>query len=316
MNNIDDSMFASIRQSLKEKKTTIGSGFKDILKFEPKADGKPNTYVVRILPSIKDPSNTFFEYVSYSWDSLSTGRWLKVISPTTFGERCPIQEEKSRAFNSKLSTNEDKEKARILKRKVSWLMNVYVIDDPVNPKNNGTVKMVDMGKQLHDKIMKAYGIEDGNGNVDPDAIGDDIFLKPNTSMGYNLKIIVKKDKAFQDYNDSDFARKADYIPGIDDDKEKIDEILKSTFDLKTINPVKSYDEIVDILNEHYFVDCDKIVSSMKDTNSSNTKEHNTITEDADTFPYNQTVPEVGSLENATSIDDVDESFINDILNGN
>lgn len=287
MTQFDDSMFAEVRSAIKDKKAN-NTSFSNMLRFAPKKDGTPNTYTVRILPNVKDPKNTFFKYITYDWNSLSTGNWINVVSPTTFGERCPIQETKTKAFRSKTSTPEEIEKARLLKRTEHWLVNVYVIDDPDNPQNNGTIKFIKIGKQLYNKIVKVSDEDD------PDSyLGDDIFLKPNDSLGYNFKIVVKKEAAYPTYNESEFARKPATIDGIST-PEDIAAIYEKTFDLKTINPIKSYEEIENILNEHYFVSIEKITSEQSSTNYNN-------------IPTQQT-------SEISSVDEVDEDFINDILN--
>lgn len=321
----DESMFADIRKAIKEQKENKNNqNFKDILKFTMPKDGNTNTYVIRLLPNVKDPSNTFFKYISYDWNSFSTGKWLKVISPVTFGERCPIQELKARIYNSKNSTEEEKNKIREIRRREHWLVNVYVIDDPVDPSNNGTVKIIDIGRQLMGKIESALSDDD------PDSLGNDIFLKSKTSNGYNFKVIIKKEAAYPTYNDSAFTRKMFTIPGIEDNQELIAKIYESTFDLKTIYPVKSYKELEDVLQEHYFVSVDTI-SNNTSTNAATSnivsndpddmsfEEDNTLSSDekieVDDILKNMESPKSNkSKTEAASIDDVDDDFINDILN--
>ena len=45
-------------------------------------------------------------------------------------------------------------------RSEKWLVNVYVVNDPVNPENNGKVKILRYGKQIHNIIMDAIEGED------------------------------------------------------------------------------------------------------------------------------------------------------------
>ena len=85
MSTFTNSMFESIKDALQKPETQ--SRTRDILKFEV---GK--TYMLRILPDIKDPSKTFFHYYNHVWESFSTGQFLSVVSPTTWGERDPISE--------------------------------------------------------------------------------------------------------------------------------------------------------------------------------------------------------------------------------
>ena len=216
------SMFSTIKQALKNKKASNGNEvFKNFMKFEPAKPGtNGNEYVVRFLPFIKDPQYTFFEYISYNWNSLSTGKWINEISPVTFGERCPIAEEKTKIFNDKTSSQEDLDKARLLKRTKQWLANIYVINDPINPQNNGTIKILRMGKQLYDKVYNALDEENS------ESIGDAIFLNPNNSEGYNFRIICEQGPKFPTYARSDFSRNKTSIPGL----ENIDKIAESRYE--------------------------------------------------------------------------------------
>ena len=79
--SFNNEMFASIKEAL--TKPQQSSNFKDILKLEP--DTKP--YIVRLIPDIKNPANTFYHYFSHGWNSVATGQYFSALSPTTWGER-------------------------------------------------------------------------------------------------------------------------------------------------------------------------------------------------------------------------------------
>ena len=308
--NNNTSMFASIRQALKEKKNSNNIGIKDILKLEAPAKGGSNVYVIRILPYIKEPSNTFFEYNSYSWTDTNTGKWVSEVSPTTFNERCPITEEKIKAKNSKNISEDIKNKLNDIKFKKQWLVNAYIIDDPVNPQNNGTVKIIRMGKQLFDKIYSA--IDDEN----PENLGDNIYLKPENTEGYNFKIVVEQGPKFITYVKSDFSRKMTLIDELDS-KEKIDEILNNTFDLTHVLPVKSYQELSEILNEFLSsneVSNKEINTYIDDKLDDNVNVNNNEDEVFnDNSSYEQIIPEEPSQKDIKNIQEIDDDFIKSIL---
>jgi len=146
MNNIiTASMFDSIKQALvKNENNSVG-------KFMKTEVG--NTYTVRLLPNIKDPSKTFFHYFTFGWTSYSTGQYINLVSPQTWGDRDPINEYRYKI--TKTGSQEEKDKASKILRKENWLVNVYVINDPKNPENNGQVKLLKFGRQLHKIIMDA-----------------------------------------------------------------------------------------------------------------------------------------------------------------
>lgn len=225
------SMFDNLKTAL-EKNTSGGSSYKDIMKFE-----KNKTYTVRLLPNIKDATKTFFHYYSYAWESFSTGQYITNVSPTTFGERDPIGEYKFRI--SKHGTIEEKDKAESIMRRESWLVNAYVIDDPTNPANNGTIKLVRFGRQINKIIMDAI-----NGD-DADQFGPKIF--DLSDVGCNLRVKVDVQGEFPTYVSSKFLMPS-AISGLPED---VNDIYNNIIDLETIFRVKSYDDLEEVLNEHF-----------------------------------------------------------------
>lgn len=237
MSTITNSMFESIKTAL-AKNTNSNSRNKDILKTEV-----GNTYTVRLLPNIKDPTKTFFHYYTFGWTSLCTGQYVSAVSPSTFGARDPIAETRYRIL--KTGTEEEKNKARGIIRSEKWLVNAYVINDPVNPDNNGKVMIVRYGKQLHKIITDAI---EGEGSED---LGARIF--DLSDKGCSLKIKVEQQGDYPTYVSSKFMMpKA--VEGLD--KKKIDEIYNSSFELENVFTVKSYDELKTMLDEHYFCTSD------------------------------------------------------------
>jgi hypothetical protein len=225
-------MFESIKGALQTKDAQ--SNFRDIMKFEV---GK--TYNLRMLPDIKDPSKTFFHYYNHAWESFSTGQFLSVVSPSTWGERDPISE--ARFSILKHGTEEEKEKAQKITRRENWLANVYVVDDQANPDNNGKVKIMRFGRQLHKIITEAIEGEDS------DVFGPKIF--DLGKEGVSLKVKCERQGDFPTYVSSKFGPTASAIPGMDKEAEK--EVYDNVHDLEAMFPVKSYDELKQTLDEHY-----------------------------------------------------------------
>ena len=226
------SMFASIKDAL--AKPSQGSNTtSNIMRLKT-----GNTYVLRLVPFAKDPSKTFFHYYSHGWVSEATGQFQSAISPQTWGERDPIAE--ARYKLSRTGTEEEKEKARALNRKENWLINVYVVKDGDNPENEGKVKILRFGKQLHKIVMDAIEGEDA------DEFGERIF--DLTENGCSLKVKVEEQGGYPTYVSSRFAAPA-AIPGVTADSVK--DVYDKVFDLENVFPVKSYEELQTMLNEHY-----------------------------------------------------------------
>jgi hypothetical protein len=210
-----------------------------------------NTYTVRLLPNVKDPSKTFFHYYTHGWTSFATGQYINQISPQTWGERDPIGETRYRI--TKTGTEEEKEKAKSILRRENWLVNVYVINDPVNPDNNGTIKLLRFGRQLHKVVMEAMQGDDA------DELGPRIFdLSKN---GVDFRIKVEKQGDFPTYVSSKFGMpKA--VEGVDTKKAK--ELYEAMTDLEAVFTVKSYDELKELLNEHFFcISADESVNTQQ-----------------------------------------------------
>lgn len=233
MSTFTTSMFESIKGALTKNNEGTSSKFKDILKTEA-----GNTYTVRLLPNVKDPAKTFFHYYSYGWNSFTTGQLITCVSPTTWNQRDPIAEERYRILRN--GTDKEKEKALAIKRRENWLVNCYVINDPVNTDNNGKIKIIRFGRQLHKIIMDAIEGEEAA------ELGARIFdLSPK---GCNLRIKVEKQGDYPTYVSSKFSTPKE-IEGLDE--AEFSKIYNGAFDLESYVTVKGYDELKNILDEHY-----------------------------------------------------------------
>ena len=231
-------MFASIKDAL-NKPSQNNNSTSNILRLRA-----GNTYTVRLVPFAKDPSKTFFHYYSHGWVSEATGQFQSAISPQTWGERDPIAE--ARFKITRTGTEEEKEKAKALNRKENWLINVYVVKDNENPENEGKVKILRFGRQLHKIIMEAIEGDDA------EEFGERIF--DLTESGCNLRIKVEEQGGFPTYVSSRFASPSK-ITGVDADS--VGTIYDQVYDLENVFPVKSYEELETMLNEHYYGSQDK-----------------------------------------------------------
>jgi hypothetical protein len=246
-NMINSSIFQSIKSALAQNNSN--TGITEVLKTEP-----GNTYTVRLLPFTKDPKKTFFHYYTHGWVSFATGQYIAALSPQTFGERDPIAEERYRILRT--GTESEKEKAKAIGRSEKWLVNVLVINDPSTPENNGKVKILRYGKQLQKIIADAIEGDDS------EELGPRIFdLSPN---GVNLKVKVEKQGDYPSYVSSKFSMPS-AIPEMDDTKAK--KIYDTVFELDKIFPIKSYDELKTMLNEHYFCSVVKDEESSEETHT-------------------------------------------------
>jgi hypothetical protein len=238
---LNSTMFQSIKAALnKNNDKSGGSGlYNEIMKT---AVG--NTYTVRLLPDSKSPADTFLHYYVHGWNSFATGAYVQAISPQTFGERDPISEERFRA--KRTGTDDEKSKMEAVRRSEKWLVNVYVIDDPANPENNGKVKILRYGKQLQKIILEAIEGEDAE-EYGVERVFD---LGPE---GVNLKIKVEQQGDYPSYVSSRFTA-AGKLKLSEDEQQKI---YDSANTLKDVFTVKSFDELKQMVDEHVYVKLDK-----------------------------------------------------------
>jgi hypothetical protein len=238
---LNSTMFQSIKAALnKNNDKSGGSGlYNEIMKT---AVG--NTYTVRLLPDSKSPADTFLHYYIHGWNSFATGAYVQAISPQTFGERDPISEERFRA--KRTGTDDEKSKMEAVRRSEKWLVNVYVIDDPANPENNGKVKILRYGKQLQKIILEAIEGEDAE-EYGVERVFD---LGPE---GVNLKIKVEQQGDYPSYVSSRFTA-AGKLKLSEDEQQKIYDSVNT---LKDVFTVKSFDELKQMVDEHVYVKLDK-----------------------------------------------------------
>jgi len=227
-------MFDSIKSALATDNESNKSGYADILKTPV-----GNTFTVRLLPDGKKPQNTFFHYFQHGWNSFATGQYTSALSLQTFGERDPIAEERYKILRT--GSEEEKEKAKAIMRSEKWLVNVYVVNDPVNPENNGKVKILRYGKQIHNIIMDAIEGEDAAD------LGPRIFdLGPN---GTNFRVKVEKQGDYPTYVSSKFAMPS-AIDGVNDNN--MQSIYDSTIDLPSVFTAKSPEDLKVMLDDHFY----------------------------------------------------------------
>ena len=290
MSTFTTSMFDSIKESLSKAPT---SGFKDVLKFKPGTSCE-----LRLLPNVKKPADTFHHYYTYGWESFATGQYINVVSPQSVGERCPVSE--ARYQMRQRGSAEEQEKSQKVMRREQWLINAYVINHSEESENNDSVKVLRYGKQLHKIITDAIEGEDS------DQFGVKVFdLSEN---GCSFRVRCDKQGDFPTYVASKFIIPA-AIPGLEDaDHQKIyDQVIS----LDTVFPIKSYEEIQEVVNEHLHCKTTTSVVVEKTVESTNTPTDSDLDEDV---PWGNTPAEATQTEeNKSSKADID--IPDDLLEG-
>lgn len=241
MSTFTTTMFDSIKTALKDSAAGNTNVKADILRFTP-----DNQYDLRLIPNIESPEKTFFHYYNQAWTSFCTGQYISVMSPQTFGKPDVIANTKFKLKNS--GTEEEKRKADTIRRAESWLVNVYVISDPSTPENNGTVKIMRFGKQLHKIIMDCLQ------DTDESSVGARAF--DMSEHGCNFRVKVDKQGDFPSYVTSKFL-----LPSAIANAPSQEEMQEKTYDLENVFKLKTDDEMRTTLDEHFFCDAVQAVES-------------------------------------------------------
>jgi hypothetical protein len=212
--------------------------YQDDRKWKPTVDEQGNGYaVIRFLPATED-----LPWVRY-WDHAfkgPTGQWYIERSLTTLGQNDPLGELNSRLWNSGIE--EDKETARRQKRRLHYVTNIQVINDPANPANNGKSFIYEFGKKIFDKIMD---------QMQPEFPGETPVNPFDFWGGADFELKIRNVAGYRNYDKSDFKSPSQFLGA---DETQLEAVYNTLYDLNEfIVPdypnahdakwFKSYDEL-------------------------------------------------------------------------
>ena len=205
--------------------------YKDERLWKPVMDKSGNGYaVIRFLPAVDGEDMPWAKVWNHAFQG-PTGQWYIENSLTTVGQNDPVSEMNSAYWNSGVES--DKEIARKQKRKLQYFANIYVVEDPANPQNEGKVMLYRFGKKIFDKCMEA---------MQP-AFKDETAVNPfDFWEGANFKLKLRMVEGYWNYDKSEFSAPS---PLFDDD-DQLEEVWKKQYPLSEFSAAtnfKSYDEL-------------------------------------------------------------------------
>lgn len=216
---------------------------KDDRYWQPTVDKAGNGFaVIRFLdaPAVDGAdADPFVRIFKHAFEGPS-GKWYIELNRSTIGQSDPVSELNKRLWDT--GSKENQKTVSKQKRKLSYVSNIQVINDPAHPENNGKTFLYSYGKKIMDKIKDKAGItEDGTKPdfVDPDEVKFDAF---NFWEGANFKLKIRKVEGYRNYDKSEFDKQS----AVADDDAKIEVLWKSLHSLKAlIDPknFKSYDDL-------------------------------------------------------------------------
>ena len=227
--NRNKSLESLIKETEKINSPSFGNGDDDRF-WRTALDKSGNGYaVIRFLPA---PAGEDVPWVrTFNHGFQGPGGWYIENSLTTLGQKDPVSEYNTSLWNSGIEANKDI--ARKQKRRLTYISNIYIVKDPSNPENEGTVRLFKYGKKIFDKI---------NDMMNP-SFEDETPVNPfDFWEGANFKMKIRKVDGFSNYDKSEFDNPA---PLLEDDN-KMEEIWKTQHSLQEFlapEHFKSYNDL-------------------------------------------------------------------------
>ena len=199
--------------------------------WKPEVDKAGNGYaVIRFLPAPDGEDLPWAQVWSHAFQG--PGGWYIENSLTTLGKKDPVSDLNRTLWNS--GSDADKEIARKQKRKLSYYSNIYVLQDPANPQNEGRVFLYKYGKKIFDKLTEA---------MQP-AFADETPINPfDFWKGADFKVKIRKVEGYWNYDKSEFAEPST-LKGFDDSElELIWKQQYSLTDFTAPDKFKTFEEL-------------------------------------------------------------------------
>ena len=251
----------SYRDLLKNKTQaleSIANKFKAPQEFEednrfwyPNVDKAGNGLaVIRFLPAHENEDSPVVHYYRRSFQG-PTGKWYIENCPTSLKKDAPdpVYEEQQRILGGKdwkIVSEAVKTKWRALKRKETFITNIYVEKDPANPENEGKVFLFRFGKFIREMIAE---------KMNPKYEGEERINPFDMVEGCSLKLKISNDDGWRSYKKSEWMPVGPLIKKgktNEPDHDKQEAIYNQVYPLAPFiapDQFKSYEELERKLNE-------------------------------------------------------------------
>lgn len=219
-----------------------------VLYRAPFADKNPEYEIrVRFLFDLSrgDPNPVCRNW--HNFKSAKDGVFMSINCPEG---RCPICNGTYRVWQSGDAFAQERLKKDRFMRDQTWYINCYVINNPVEPSQNGTVKIMKLNKPILEVFKRATSGRDAK------RFGNNIFRLDQEGNTFVLAI---KDvrgvggQRYPQFSDSYFADAEDCADDVKDiTDENIDQIYKKTFNLATYFKRPTTEEAQKVFEEHIY----------------------------------------------------------------
>jgi hypothetical protein len=136
-----------------------------------------------------------------------------------------VSEANSILWNS--GRDEDKATVRERKRRLHYVSNIMIVEDPANPSNNGKVFLFKFGKKIFDKIMDV---------MQPQFQDEDPVNPYDFWEGANFKLKIRNVEGYRNYDKSEFASPK----AISDDDTKLESLYNGMYNLGEFEDPANY----------------------------------------------------------------------------
>jgi len=200
--------------------------------WKPTVDKAGNGYaVLRFLPAIEGQELPWVRYWDHGFKG-PTGQWYIENSLTSIGQPDPVGELNSKLWNSGIES--DKERARTQKRRLHYVTNVLVLQDPSNPENEGKVMIYKFGKKIFDKIMDS---------MKPEFADESPVIPFDFWTGADFKLKIRQVEGYRNYDKSEFSSPSSLYDGDESKLEAVYNQLHNLSEFTDPKNYKSYDEL-------------------------------------------------------------------------
>ena len=219
------------------------TSYEDNRLWKPTRDKAGNGYaVIRFLPAREGEDLPWVRYWDHGFKG-PNGQWYIEKSLTSVNQPDPVSESNTVLWNT--GRDEDKALARERKRRLHYVSNILVINDPENPQNNGQVKLYQFGKRIFDKIMDA---------MQPQYADESPVNPYDFWEGADFKIKIRKVDGWVNYDKSEFSSPSALVDSNEAELESVYGKLHSLSEFTDPKSYKSYDELKAKLNKVLGVD--------------------------------------------------------------
>lgn len=186
--------------------------------------------VIRFLPETSEDGLPWIKMFKHGFQG-PTGQWFIENCPTTRGGECPVCAANGELWNSGIES--DKDIVRKRKRKLSYISNILVVNDPANPENNGKVFLFEYGQKIWEKL---------NAAMNPEFDDEEAFYPFHLWDGANFKLKITKKDGYTSYDKSSF----DVRKPVADSDEEIEAIYNQQFDLSEFTSEDKFKSFEDL----------------------------------------------------------------------